>query len=118
MTLDPQKRPYTDDPVGLVKTKRRLAALRLAAQHELFFVPVIPTGLGSYMYEPKLGDIELVDPDLTWTLHELSSSQYLSSTDNRTREVWEHPTSLLLNDKGWAALARWEKTEKRRRGGT
>lgn len=110
---DLSKRPYVDDPVGLVKTQRRLTVLRLAAAHELFFVPVIPNGLGSFMYEPKLGDIELVDPDLTWTVHELSGHEYLSSTGDH--EVWKRPTSLLINDKGWAALARWEKSERKKR---
>jgi hypothetical protein len=114
MALDPKKRPYVDDPVGLVKTQKRLNALRLAAQHELFFVPDIPTAMGSFMYEPKLGDIELVDPDMVDTLRELRASQYLSRADGRKYELLDRPTSLLFNDKGAAALERWEKSERKK----
>jgi hypothetical protein len=111
---DLNKRPYVDDYVGLVKTARRLDALRLAAQHELFFVPDIPNILGTFMYEPKLGDIELVDYEIGVTLRELAASQYLSRADGRGYEQLDRPTSLLINDKGAAALARWERREMQR----
>lgn len=114
MARDPKKRPYVDDPVGLVKTKRRLEALRLAAQHELFFVPGIPNALGTFTYEPKLGDIEIVDFALGVTLGELAASQYLSRADGRRYEQLDRPTSLLLNDKGAATLERWEKSERKK----
>jgi hypothetical protein len=111
---DLNKRPYADDYVGLVKTAQRLAALRLAAQHELFFVPGIPNEMGTFMYEPKLGDIELVDFDLGLVIRDLRASRYLSRTDGRMHEQLDRPTSLLINDKGVATLERWEKREAQR----
>jgi hypothetical protein len=112
------ERPYVDDCLALVKTRRRLAALRLAAEHELVLTPGIPDIRGTFTYEPTLGDLELVDPDLTGALRDLALHRYLTSTAERAGEydaALDRPTSLLVNDKGRAALDRWSRSETRPR---
>lgn len=110
------ERPYLDDPLRLVKTQRRLTVLRLAARDVVFLVPGIPTYLGSAFYGTVGGEVAFLDSDLLGPLYELYYHQFLCRVDGGPLELAQQQASLFITAKGADALARWEKSEKKRQG--